>query len=221
MICNYNYNFPLKIPSHPYGLLKRTVLCNCGIEAEDNFLLESIAACPGKQSALTMYYTVNTAFMHYFDSLTENLQTHISQNWTTQEKVFPISLQTYQFDSKLLTAPKTLKDLVYQYKQKGQILNKTNNKNTKHSFFDNIIMDVFLFIVTILSMIATAAIIHLVCRHTQLKALLTGIAFQPVKQTEAIFDNGEEQQNCAKQWYTKAALTLMIIALAIYVLVTT
>ena len=86
VICNDN--FPIRIPSHPYVPLKRSVLCNCGVEAENNFLLESMAACPGKQSALTMYYTVNTAFMHYFDSLTEHLETHISQNWITQEQVF-------------------------------------------------------------------------------------------------------------------------------------
>ena len=83
-----------------------------------------------------------------------------------------------------MNAPKTLKDLVYQYKQKGQILNKTINKSTKHSFIDNNKMDIFLFVVTILSMIATIAIIHLVCRHTKLKGLLIGIAFQPVKHTE-------------------------------------
>ena len=119
-ICNDNCNFPIKIPSHLYVLLKRTVLCYCGIEAENNFLLESIATCPGKQSALTMYYTVNTAFMYYFESLTDHLEIHISQNWTTQEQVFPISLQTSEFDSKLLKAPKTLKDLVHQHKQKGK-----------------------------------------------------------------------------------------------------
>ena len=39
-----------------------------------------------------MYYTVNMAFMHYFDSLTDDLETHISQNWTSQEHVFPISI---------------------------------------------------------------------------------------------------------------------------------
>ena len=83
VICNDNHNFPIQIPSHPYVLLKRTVLCNCGIEAGDNFLLESIAASPEKQSALTMYYTINTTFMHYFDSLTDNLDTHIPQNWKT------------------------------------------------------------------------------------------------------------------------------------------
>ena len=92
VICNDCNNIPIKFPSHPHALLNRTVLCNCRIEAEDNFLLESIAACPGKQSDLTMYFTVNTASMHYFDSLTNNLETHISQNWTMQEQVPPISL---------------------------------------------------------------------------------------------------------------------------------
>ena len=53
MICNDNNNIPVKIPSHPYVLINGTVLCNCGIEAEDNFLVEYIAACPCKQSALT------------------------------------------------------------------------------------------------------------------------------------------------------------------------
>ena len=41
-------------------------------------------------------------------------------------------------------------------------------------------MDIFLFIAAILSMIATAAIVCIICKHAQLKALLMGIAFQPV-----------------------------------------
>ena len=77
VVCNDNNNVPVKIPSQPYVLINRTVLCNCGIEAEDNFLLESIDACPGKQSALTMYFIVNLAFMHYFDSLANNLENQI------------------------------------------------------------------------------------------------------------------------------------------------
>ena len=115
--------------------------------------------------------------MYYFDSITDNLETHISENWTTQEHVFPISLQMFEFDSKLLKAPKTLKELVYEYKQKGQILNNKENNNSKHSFFNNLVMDIFLFIATILSMIATAAILHIVCRHAKLKALLMVIVF--------------------------------------------
>ena len=79
-----------------------------------------VAACPGKPSALTMYYTANIAFMNYFDNLIEQsgiekLDMHISQNWTTEQQVFPIALQTSEFDTKLLQAPKTLKDLVRQH----------------------------------------------------------------------------------------------------------
>ena len=91
VICNDSNNIPIKIPSHPYVLINRTVLCNCQIEVEDNFMLESIAACPDK---------------------------HILQNWTMHEQVLSISLQAFDFDSKLLEAPKTLKDFVYQYQQK-------------------------------------------------------------------------------------------------------
>ena len=100
VIYNDNNNITIKILSHLYVLINRTVLCNCGIEAEDNFLLELIAACPGKQSDLTMYFTVNTTFMHCFDSVTNNIETHILQNWTMHEQVLPISLQTFDFDSK-------------------------------------------------------------------------------------------------------------------------
>ena len=45
IICTYNNNIPVNIPSHLYVLLERNILCNCDIEAESNFLLESLAAC--------------------------------------------------------------------------------------------------------------------------------------------------------------------------------
>ena len=82
-------------------------------------------------------------------------------------------------------------------------------------------MDVFLFIVTILSMIATVEIIHIVCKHAKLKALIAGIVFQPIIQTEAIFGIRKEQHKCIMQWYTIAALTLMIIGLIIFILAIT
>ena len=85
-----NHKYPIKIPRHPYVLLKRSVLCNCDIHVEDHSLLESTAACPGKQSAMTMYYIVNTTFMHYVDSFKEELEVpslDVNQNWKIQEQV--------------------------------------------------------------------------------------------------------------------------------------
>ena len=190
---------------------------------EDNFLLESIAACPDKQSALTIYFTVNTVFMHYFDSLTKHLKNHILQNWKMHEQVLPISLQICNFDSKVLEAPMTLNEFVHQYQKKKQVLdNKENSDKVKHSFLDNYIMDISLFIATILSMIATEAIVCIICNHIQMKALLTGIAFQPVKQTDAIFGSNNENEHCkcTAQCYMIAALASMIIGLIIFILIT-
>ena len=65
IICNINNDIPVRIPSHPYVLINRSVLCNCAIEADYHFLLESLAACNNANSKLTMYFTVNTAFANY------------------------------------------------------------------------------------------------------------------------------------------------------------
>ena len=49
---NVNNDIPVVIPSHPYVLMNRSVLCNCRIETENNFLLESLAACHNVNSKL-------------------------------------------------------------------------------------------------------------------------------------------------------------------------
>ena len=119
---------------HRYVLLKRSVLCNCDIYAEEHSLLESIAACPGKQSDMTMYYTVNTAFIQYLDNFKEQLEISsldVNQNWDntgTNPSNFPKSTP---FDDKLLKAPETLKGLVQQYRQKGQTLKIHESKTKK------------------------------------------------------------------------------------------
>ena len=78
---------------------------NYGIEAENNFLLESLAACHRADSKLVLYFTVNTAFVNYLgtlDNLTDSLEAPILQDRTTYEQPF----SSYPaFDSKLLTAP--------------------------------------------------------------------------------------------------------------------
>ena len=100
---------------------------------------------------------------------------------------------------------------------------ENNNKIGKHSFFDNYIMDIFLFIAAILSIIATAAIVHIMCKQAKLKALTTGIAFQPIKGADVIFSSINDSENCTckAQWYSIIALTLMIIGLIFFILVTT
>ena len=110
IMCSHNNNIPVNIPGHPYILMNQSILCNCDIEAESNFLLESLAACkgPDAKTDLWMHFTVNLALMNYFDDILENVGKQISLNWTTQEQILPISLETFEISPNLINAPKTL-----------------------------------------------------------------------------------------------------------------
>ena len=55
IICNINNDIPVRIPSHLYVLVNRSVLCNCGIEADNHYLLESLAACGSANSKLSKH----------------------------------------------------------------------------------------------------------------------------------------------------------------------
>ena len=87
------------------------------IEAENNFCLESLAACHDANSKLVVYFMVNTAYVDYLDqidNLTEMLEVPIIIDKTTFKQILPISLNAPKFDSDVLAAPKTLKNIIQQ-----------------------------------------------------------------------------------------------------------
>ena len=158
IICSHNNNIPINIPSHPYVLLNRHILCNCDIEAENYLLLELLAACkekPGPKPDLEMYFTVNLAFVHYFNKAIDNLEVTVLRNLTTQEQMLPITLEKFEFSPRLLNAQKTLRDLVNQYNKKRQIqdmhgqivVEKDKGKFKFGPFLKNFLVDILVFTV--------------------------------------------------------------------------
>ena len=123
IIYTINNDIPIEIPSHAYVLVNRSVLCNCGIEAENNFLLESLAACHNMNTKLIMYFTVNTAFTNYIDqfNLMEELEMPILTNKSTSEFTLPVFLNKSMFDDTLLSTPLTLKEYIAQFKHEKEI----------------------------------------------------------------------------------------------------
>ena len=102
IICSINNDILVRISSHPYVLVNRSVLCNCSIEVENNFLLESLAACHNTNLKLVMYFTVNTAFVDYMDQieiLTETLNIPILMGKTTFKQTLLASLNVFKYDS--------------------------------------------------------------------------------------------------------------------------
>ena len=123
IICIHKNNITVNIPSPLYVLLDRNILCNCDIEVKNNFLLESLASCREHEKPdLEMYFMVNLAFVNYLDQLNETINVPIKRNWSHQMQVLHISLEAFGINSNLLQAPKTLKELVNQHKEKRKLM---------------------------------------------------------------------------------------------------
>ena len=187
-ICNVNNDIPVKIPSHPYVLVNRTVLCNCRIEVENKFLLESLAACHASKSKLVMYFTVNTVFVNYIYNLTKSLKFPILLNRTAHEQSLPISLKSSDFNSDLLKVPMTLKHFIvpFWHKKENFDLKERHNNNdlelaNKNFFFNNYTVDIFLFVTTTILLVATTIVMYILCKHLKLNSLVTCLTLQQIK----------------------------------------
>ena len=116
IICNINNDILVKIPSHLYVLVNRSILCNCGIEAENHHLLESIASCDKKTTKLIMYFTINLAFTHYLDML-PNVRDSLPliRDRTWYEQPLPVHLNIPHYDNSLNYRPTRLRDFMTNY----------------------------------------------------------------------------------------------------------
>ena len=204
IICTINKDIQIEIPSHPYMLVNRSVLCNCGIEAKNNFLLESLAAYHDANTNLVMYFTVSTIFTNYIDqfNLTKDLKFPILTNKTTSEFTLPVFLNNSKLDDSLLTTPQMLKDYFAQYKHEKEIadlkgrhdIDKLDLETSYKNFFtNNFIMDIFVFMIAIISVITTMMIIYLLCKHNKLRTLVVSLALQQVKEASASTTKKEDE----------------------------
>ena len=224
IICNINNDNPVKIPSHPYVLVNRSILCNCSIEADNHHLLESIAACNRKITKLTMYFTINLAFTNYLDvipNLTESLT--LIRDRTRYEQCLPIHLNIPHYDNSLTNRPRKLKEFLDNYIQ------GTNNKeifdlqkrHTTHTlspyknFFFNQIVNIFMF-TSIISVITTTLVIYLFCKHKHIRTIVASLILHKAKEVETKLTTKTNNSECGTLAYIGMALTILSIATVIF-----
>ena len=165
ILCSINNGKLIEISRYPYILVNRSVLCNCGIEAENNYLLKSLAASHDSDSKLVMYFTLNNTFTNYLNefNLTEEVEIPIFTNKSTLEITLPVFLNKTKFDESLLSAPLTLKEYIAQYKHDKEIfdlkerhdIDELEKEFANKNFFNSQVVKIFKFIVAILLITAT------------------------------------------------------------------
>ena len=176
-------------------------MCNCGIEADNHYLLESFAACDCRASKLGMYYTINTAFANYWDmfpNLTELSQFPIIKNKTIHKQTLPVNLNISGFDRTLLNTLTNLKDFINSYVKWKEIFDlqerhESTILNTNKNFFsDNYIVDIFVFISAIILLLTTILTVYLLCKHKKIRALIASLVLQQVKEVGTISGSARE-----------------------------
>ena len=85
IICTINNDIPVKIPSYPYVLVNRSVLCNCSTKVDNHYLIESLAACNNKDAKLSMYFMINTTFANYLDMFPNLTKSHCNYHYLKTE----------------------------------------------------------------------------------------------------------------------------------------
>ena len=113
---------------------------------------------------------MNSAFTNYLNefNLMEELDIPILTNKSSSEVTLPVFLNKTTFNDTLLSAPLTLKEYIAQYKHDKEIFDLKERHDldeletefvSKNFFTNNFIIDVFVFVIAIISAISTIIII--------------------------------------------------------------
>ena len=95
-----------------------------------------------------------------------------------------------------------------------------NIESPYKNVFVSLIADIFVFTVTIILAITTLIILHLLCKHNKLRALIASFALQQVKEvrTSPMKQDTNNACNCTPQFYIILALSISIIRLVVFII---
>ena len=227
IICNINNDIPVKIPSHPYVLVDRNILGNCGLEADNHHLLESLAACNNRHTKLKMYYTINLAFTNYLNDIS-NLTEYpsIDRSITDYEQILPIHLNvSINFASSLHSRPSRLKDFIYRHTQHNAQAQENFDLQKGHAtphislpyknFFSNTVVNIFTFTSSMVSMITVILAVYLYCKHKHIRTIIASLIVHKVKEVEANTPIRPENTECQTLAYIGITLTLLSMMIVV------
>ena len=225
IIYNVNNDIPVKIPSHPYVLINRSVLCNCKIEADNHYLLESLATCDNKANYLVMHFTINMAFTNYLNMLPILTISSLIRDRTTYEQPLPFNLTFPVFDSSLHGAPTNLKSFMHNYAKHKEIFDfeqkhvstvESLNNSNKNFFSNNYIVDIFISTSSIISLISTTLVIYLFCKHKHIRTLVASLILHNIKEVVANPSSEETNSGCGTVTYVGIILTVLSMVIVIF-----
>ena len=213
LICSYDQGLARPLPTSSYALVSRDILCHCHLQIGLTYILKNIATCNVTDQP-TLEYTVNLAFMDYFNEFWGNSSlSHIPVKPTLNEVTLPISMEDYSSDPDYMIYgnnvhknPQSLKELSQVNFQKqvfldnkkklfsdakagnGKIkprLPETPLTPSKSSFLFTALVHIYMFTGSTLGMLWTLPYIWYAIKHRKLSALVGAMAIYKASPAEA------------------------------------
>ena len=97
LICSYDQGLAKSLPTSPYALVSRNILCHCHLQIGLTYLLKTIAACNASETPV-VEYTANLAFMDYFANFWNNTLVKAPSMTPLNLTLFPVYLEDYSQD---------------------------------------------------------------------------------------------------------------------------
>ena len=210
LICSYDQGLAKPLPTSSYALVSRDILCYCHLQIGLTYILKSIASC-NVTTAPTLEYTVNLAFMDYFQSYwTNGTLSHIPLVPTMEEIVLPVAMKDYTKDPQFLLYgkdikrnPNTLAELSQIVHQKQDFLRSRKElfskpkieirlpetpltKRSKSSFLFSAIFHIYIFVGSSVSIMWLVPYILFAMKQRKMKTLVSAMALHQAKPIEAV-----------------------------------
>ena len=161
------------------------------------------------------------AFANYLDmfpNLTEAFL--LIRDKTTYEQISPINLSIPEVDKSILHVSANLKNFVKSYAKIKEIFDLKERhvsmilKSNKNFFSNNYIVDIFMFASSVISLISTTLIIYLLCKHKQIRTLITSLVLHKIKDIDA--SSNETYSECKTLAYIGIILTILSLIIVIF-----
>ena len=221
LICTYDQGLVKPLPSSPYVLVDRKILCHCHIQSGLTYVLKNIGSCNSTLQP-KISYTVNLAFLTFFSSFLNNTQ-EISTEPLSIEQTLPIAMEDFSQDPDFQiycqdtkSFPDTLAQLAHLHYQKklffsnkneflsegkagmeevGVLDTPTNSTRNSFSFMFTVAFHIFVFLGSTLSMIMLLPQVYMIIKQKKLRRLVAAIAlFKQATEATAAPVQPETQQ---------------------------
>ena len=123
------------------------------------------------------------------------------------------------FDKALLHASTNLKDFINRYIKRNEIYDlqerheSTSNTN-KNFFSNNHIVDIFMFVSSIISLLSATLIIYLMCKHKKMRTLVASLVLHQVKEVGTT--SRETNSECTTLAYIGIILTILSLIMVTF-----